>query len=150
VGGNKRKVGYMTEDDDFIRMISELQKKIEYDEEETYSKKVINEFRNPTDFGFINNPDASSQIKGPCGDTMRIDLKIKDKVITDARFWTDGCGASIACGNMLTKIIKGKTLKEANDISKLQLLEALEGLPIEHHHCTILAINALQKAIKNY
>ena len=63
----------MTEDDDFIRMISELQRKIEYDEEETYSRKVINEFRNPTNFGFIKNPDAFGQIKGPCGDTMRID-----------------------------------------------------------------------------
>ena len=66
------------------------------------------------------------------------------------RFWTDGCGATIACGSILTKIIKGKTLQEASDISSSQLLEALEGLPIEHHHCSILAINTLQKAIKNY
>jgi nitrogen fixation NifU-like protein len=140
----------MTEDDDFIQMISELQRKIEYDEEETYSIKVINEFRDPTNFGFIKNPDASGQIKGPCGDTMRIDLKIKDNVITDARFWTDGCGASIACGNKLTKIITGKTIPEASNITSDNLLDALDGLPVEHQHCSVLAVNTLYKSLKEY
>lgn len=137
-------------DDDFVKMLEELQRKIEYDEEEAYSKVVIREYRNPSNFGALENPDAFGKIKGPCGDTMKISLKIEKLKIKQAFFWTDGCGATIACGSMLTKIIKGKTLKEANDISNLQLLEALEGLPIEHHHCTILAINTLQKAIKNY
>jgi nitrogen fixation NifU-like protein len=140
----------MTEDDDFIRMISELQKKVEYDEEERYSRKVINEFRNPTYFGFIKNPDASGQIKGPCGDTMRIDFKIKDKVITDARFWTDGCGASIACGNMLTKMIIEKTIQEARNITSAELLLALDGLPVEHQHCAVLTINTLNKSLSDY
>jgi len=140
----------MTEDNDFIRMISELQRKIEYDEEEIYSKVVIREFSNPNNFGILENPDAFGKIKGPCGDTMKISLKIDKLKIKQAFFWTDGCGASIACGSMLTKIIKDKNLKEANNISNLQLLEALQGLPIEHHHCTILAIKTLQKAIKNY
>jgi nitrogen fixation NifU-like protein len=136
-------------DDDFVKLLEELQRKIEYDEEEIYSKVVIREYRNPSNFGFLKNPDASGKIKGPCGDTMRIDLKIKDEKISDVRFWTDGCGASIACGNMLTKMVTGKTLYKANNISNLQLLEALGGLPIEHHHCTVLAINTLQKAIKD-
>ena len=81
---------------------------------------------------------------------MKITLEIKNTRITNARFWTDGCGATIACGSMLTKMIKGKTLQEANDISSLRFLEVLGGLPIEHHHCSVLAINTLQKAIKNY
>ena len=150
MGGNKGKVGGMTEEDDFIRMVSELQRKIEYDEEETYSRKVIDEFRNPTNFGFIKNPDVSGQIKGPCGDTMRIDLKIKDDVIIDARFWTDGCGASIACGNKLTKIIIGKTLPEAESITSDKLLESLDGLPVEHRHCSFLAVNTLNKSLSDY
>jgi nitrogen fixation NifU-like protein len=137
-------------DDDFVKMVKQLQKKIEYDEEQTYSKVVINEYRNPINFGVLEHPDALGIIKGPCGDTMKITLKIVNGKIQDARFWTDGCVATIACGGMLTKIIKGKTLQDANEIPSLQLLEALEGLPIEHHHCAILAINALQKAIKNY
>jgi len=137
-------------DDDFLKMLDELQRKIEYDEEQTYSKVVIREYRNPSNFGVLDDPDALGEIKGPCGDTMKISLKIENQKIKQAFFWTDGCGATIACGSILTKIIKGKTLQETNDFSSSQLLEALEGLPIEHHHCAILAINTLQKAIKNY
>jgi NifU-like protein involved in Fe-S cluster formation len=137
-------------DDDFVKLLEDLQKKIEYDEEETYSKVVIREYRNPSNFGFIKNPDASAKIKGPCGDTMRLDLKISNEIIFDVCFWTDGCGATIACGSMLTKMIKEKTLKNAENISSSKLLETLGGLPKEHHHCTTLAISTLQKAIKNY
>jgi len=137
-------------DDDFEKWLEELQRKIEYEEEQTYSKIVIREYRKPSNFGVLENPDAIGKVKGPCGDTMKISLKIENGRMIDARFWTDGCGATIACGSMLTKIINGKTLPEANEITSSQLLDALKGLPIEHHHCAILAINTLQDAIKNY
>lgn len=137
-------------DDDFVKLMEMLQKKIEYGEEQKYPKVVIREYKNPNNFGVLETPDAFGKIKGPCGDTMELSLKIEKLKIKQAFFWTDGCGATIACGSMLTKIIKGKTLQEANNISNLQLLETLGGLPIEHHHCTILAINTLQKSIKNY
>ena len=145
---DKKKVECMSED--FEKWLTELQQKIEYEEEQTYSKIVIREYRHPSNFGIIENSDAVGEIKGPCGDTMKITLKIENNRIIKANFWTDGCGATIACGSILTKMIKGKTLLEANDLSNIRLIEALDGLPIEHHHCTILAINTLQKAIKNY
>ena len=103
----------MIKDKDFLDMVKNLQKKIDHEEEKTYSKKVIKEYRNPSNFGFIKNPDATGQIKGSCNDTMKINLKFRNNVIQDARFWTDGCGATIACGNMLMKMVKGKNLKEA-------------------------------------
>ena len=140
----------MNKDKDFEEMVKELQRKIDRDEEETYSKKVIKEYRNPVNFGFIENPDATGQIKGPCNDTMRMDLKIKSNMIHDARFWTDGCGASLACGNMLTSMIKGKNIDEANSISSEQLLEVLDGLPKEHQHCAKLAVDTLYKVIRDY
>jgi len=140
----------MSRDEDFEQMVKELQQKIDRRDEETYSKKVISEYRNPTNFGFIENPDAIGQVKGPCSDTMRMDLGIKDNTIQDARFWTDGCGASIACGNMLTSMIKGKNIDEAGSISSEQLLEILDGLPKEHQHCAKLAVDSLHKAIENY
>jgi len=140
----------MSGDGDFEGMVKELQQKIDRDEEKTYSKKVINEYRNPTNFGFIENPDAAGQIKGSCGDTMRVDLRIKGNVIQDARFWTDGCGASIACGNMLTKMIKGKTIEHALRIANDELTAVLGGLPEENLHCSVLAVNTLHKAIENY
>lgn len=140
----------MSENKDFQKLMREIQNKINIEEEKTYSKKVIKEYRNPFNFGFIKNPDASGKIKGPCGDTMRIDIKIKDNIISDVRFWTDGCGASVACGNMLTKMIKGKTLQEADKITSVELLKALDDLPAEHQHCAKLAVDTLHNCLSNY
>ncbi|EMR74628.1 iron-sulfur cluster biosynthesis protein, NifU-like protein [Thermoplasmatales archaeon SCGC AB-540-F20] len=137
-------------DDHFEKLLEELQRKIEYDEEETYSKVVIREYRNPSNFGVIENPDALGEVKGPCGDTMKMSLRIEDRKIRDACFWTDGCGATIACGSMLTKMIKGENLEEAADITSERLIDALEGLPEEHIHCSKLAVDTLQNAIENY
>ncbi len=140
----------MSSDEDFEEMVNDLQSKIEQDEEKDYSKTVINEYRNPNNFGDIENPDAFGEIKGPCGDTMKISLMIEDEKIINACFWTDGCGASIACGSMLTKMITGKTVETALDITSEQLIDTLGGLPKEHLHCTVLTVNTLQEAIKNY
>jgi len=137
-------------DDDFDKLLEELQQKIEYEEEQTYSKVVIRECKNPSNFGILDEPDAYGEIKGPCGDTMKISLRVEKRRIKDAYFWTDGCGATIACGSMLTKILKGKTIQEAKKYTSSELLITLDGLPVEHQHCPILAINTLQQAIKNY
>jgi nitrogen fixation NifU-like protein len=135
--------------DGFVKFLETLQHKIEYEEEQYYSKTVIYEYRNPSNFGVFNKPDLIGDIKGPCGDTMNIGLKLKNRKIIDARFWTDGCGATIACGSMLTKMIIGKTIKEASRITRNNLTKALNGLPEEHLHCSKLAVKTLQKAIKS-
>lgn len=135
-------------DEDFVKMLEELQRKIEFEEEKTYSKIVIQEYRSPSNFGVLEVSDAIEAIKGPCGDTMKISLRVEDGRIIEAFFWTDGCGATIACGSMLTKMIKGKTIKEAADITSMKLTKALEGLPKEHNHCSKLAVNTLQKVLK--
>ncbi len=140
----------MSKEKDIGKIIEELQSKIEYDEETDFSKKVINEYRNPSNFGVIKNPDAVGMIKGPCGDTMKITLKVENNIIVDVYFWTDGCGTSIACGSMLTKMIKGKTFNEVSTVTSEKLNDALDGLPENHVHCTVLAVNTLRKAIKNY
>jgi nitrogen fixation NifU-like protein len=140
----------MSKEKDIEKIIEEIQSKIEYDEETGFSKKVINEYRNPSNFGAIQNPDAVGMIKGPCGDTMKITMKIENNRVVDIRFLTDGCGTSIACGSMLTKMIHGKTFDEASAITSEDLNDALDGLPEDHVHCTVLAVNTLRKAIKNY
>jgi len=137
-------------EDELLKTIKELQKKIDYDEEQTYSKVVIKEYRNPTNFGVLEHPDATGLIKGPCGDTMKITLKIVNGKIQDARFWTDGCGATLACGSMLTKMIKGKTPREALEVSQKDLIIKLNGLPTEHSHCAKLAVNTLHKALEQF
>lgn len=138
----------MSKGDSFEKIIKEIQRKIEYEEETEFSKKVINEYRNPSNFGVIDNPDAVGKIKGPCGDTMQIMLKIDNGKVTDVRFWTDGCGTSIACGSMLTKMIKGKTIEEIFTITSEKLNDELDGLPENHVHCTVLAVNTLKKTIE--
>jgi len=140
----------MSKEKDIEKIIEEIQYKIEYDEETVFSKKVIIEYRTPSNFGVMENPDAVGMIKGPCGDTMKIMLKIENGRVVDVRFLTDGCGTSIACGSMLTKIIHGKTFGEASAITSEDLNDALDGLPEDHVHCTVLAVNTLRKAIKNY
>lgn len=137
----------MKDDQDFENLIKDIQRKIEKEEESIYSKKVVDEYRNPVNFGIIENPDSQGVFKGPCGDTMKIYLKIKNQKITDASFWTDGCGASIAAGNLLTKMIIGLNLKKAEKITDKQLLKALDGLPEDHEHCSELAVTTLYKAL---
>jgi len=137
-------------EDTFLRMVTQLQQKIEYEEETTYSRTVIEEYRNPANFGVLEHPDAIGHIKGPCGDAMKITLRLVNGDIQEARFWTDGCGATLASGNMLIKLIIGQTLGEANNVTSNQLLDALDGLPQTHHHCAVLAVNALRRAIENY
>lgn len=137
--------------DDYLEeMVKQLQRKIDYDEEKTYSKIVIEEYRNPTNFGVIEHPDALGEVTGSCNDTMKFTLSIEQGIIRNARFWTDGCGASLACGNMLISMIIGKRITEANRISYRQLLSALDGLPKEHRHCARLAIDTLHAATDDY
>ena len=138
----------MSKDKDIEKIIEEIQSKIEYDEETDFSKKVISEYRNPSNFGAIENSDAVGKIKGPCGDTMQIMLKVGNGRVVDVRFWTDGCGTSIACGSMLTKMIQGKTIEEISTITSEKLNDALDGLPENHVHCTVLAVNTLRKTIE--
>lgn len=137
-------------DDKLMKTIKALQKKIDDDEEQTYSRVVIREYRNPTHFGVLEHSDAVGLIKGPCGDTMKITLKVIHGRIQDARFWTDGCGATLACGNMLIKMMNGKTLHDANTITHTTLINRLGGLPKEHSHCALLAVHTLHKTIEQY
>lgn len=122
-----------------------------------YTKKVIEHFRNPHNQGVIKNADAIGQAGNPvCGDILKIYLKIrrgKDKkgggIIKDVKFETLGCAAAIAVSSALTDRAKGKTLDEALKITKDKIVKDLGGLPPVKIHCSMLAVEALRKAIKN-
>jgi nitrogen fixation NifU-like protein len=140
----------MKNNKDFEDLIKHLQQRIDEEEEATYSKKVIEEYRNPTNFGLLKKSNAIGKVKGPCNDTMKITLSIKNGLIKNARFWTDGCGATIACGSMLMKLVKGKKTDKARIISRDNLIKKLDGLPKEHLHCAKLAVDTLNNAIDYY
>ncbi len=134
---------------DLDKFVEEVQKEIDRKEAETYSKRVIEEYRNPKNIGRMEESDGAAKFKGPCGDTMEVYLKVKGGRIKYICFFTDGCGPSIACGSMLTQMARGRTLDGAADLSKEKLIEALGGLPDESLHCAELAVTTLRKALED-
>lgn len=117
----------------------------------TYSEKVMNHFSNPRNVGKMDDADGIGEVgNAKCGDIMRIYLKIKNDVITDAMFNTFGCGAAIATSSMATEMIKGKSVAEALQLTNKAVIEALDGLPPAKVHCSVLAEEAVKAAIADY
>ena len=116
-----------------------------------YTEKVMDHFRNPRNVGEVENADGVGKVGNPaCGDIMELSIKVSDGIIADARFKTFGCGAAIATSSIMTEMIKGKTLEEADRISNKTVIEALDGLPPLKRHCSVLAEEALKKALEDY
>ena len=116
-----------------------------------YSEKVMDHFMNPRNMGEIKDADAVGTVGNPaCGDVMRLYIKVKDDKITDAKFKTFGCGAAIATSSMATEMIKEKTVEEALQVTNEAVAEALDGLPANKMHCSVLAQEAIEAAIKEY
>lgn len=117
-----------------------------------YSEKVMDHFANPRNVGEIENADAVGEVgNATCGDIMRMYLKIdENEVIQDVKFKTFGCGAAIATSSMATELIKGKTVEEALKLTNKAVIEALDGLPPQKIHCSVLAEEAVKEAIANY
>jgi len=135
---------------DFDKFADSLQKSILQQMAETYSRKVMEIFLHPKNIGRMDKPDGYGRVTGPCGDTMEIYLKVKDDIIAEANFFTDGCGTTIVCGSMVTELAKGKKVEDALDITNETVLESLGGLPEADQHCALLAANTLREAIANF
>ena len=116
-----------------------------------YSEKVMDHFRNPRNVGVIENADGVGEVgNAKCGDIMKIYLKIENDVITDAKFETFGCGSAIASSSMATEMIKGKPVSQALALTNKAVVEALDGLPVQKIHCSVLAEEAIKLALKDY
>ena len=116
-----------------------------------YSQKVMDHFMNPRNVGKIENANGVGEVGNPaCGDIMHIEIEVKNHKIQDIKFRTFGCAAAIATSSMVTEIVKGLTLEEAEKITNRTVAEALDGLPPVKMHCSNLAADALHEAIKSY
>ncbi|MEW6374533.1 MAG: iron-sulfur cluster assembly scaffold protein [Thermodesulfobacteriota bacterium] len=115
-----------------------------------YTKIVLDHWMNPKNMKKIENPDGYAKFTGICGDTMEIFLKIEREIIVDCGFLTDGCGTTIACGGMMTEMVKGKRISEAMTVNEKKILEALGGLPKEDRHCALLTVITLRNALADY
>lgn len=117
-----------------------------------YSDKVIDHFQNPRNVGEIEDASGVGTVgNAKCGDMMRLYLEInEEQVIIDCKFKTYGCGAAVASSSMATEMIKGKTVAEAMKLTNKAVMEALDGLPPEKEHCSLLAEETLHAALWDY
>ena len=118
-----------------------------------YSEEVIDHYENPRNVGSMDKNDpsvATGMVGAPaCGDVMKLQLKIEEGIITDAKFKTYGCGSAIASSSLVTEWVKGKTVKEAAAIKNAEIAEEL-ALPPVKIHCSILAEDAIHAALEDY
>ncbi len=118
-----------------------------------YSKKVIQNFMNPKNMGEIKNPDGIGKVGNiRCGDVMHLKIKVNSKTnkIEDIGFQTFGCPAAVASSDVVCQLAKGKTLEQAEKITKDEIIKKLKGMPKVKIHCSVLGIDALKKAIEDY
>ncbi|MDD2561058.1 MAG: Fe-S cluster assembly scaffold protein NifU [Eubacteriales bacterium] len=116
-----------------------------------YSDKVMEHFSNPRNVGELPDANGIGTVgNATCGDIMKVFLRVEDGIIQDVRFKTFGCGAAIATSSMATEMVKGKTLEDALKVSNKAVMEALDGLPPQKVHCSVLAEEAIHAAIEDY
>ena len=114
-----------------------------------YSAQVLDHFQNPRNAGDIASPDASAQIENPaCGDILKLTLRVIDGHINEIGFRAKGCVPAMACGSMLTELVKGKTANEARKLTREELVTAIGGLPEASSHAAHLALDALKTALR--
>ena len=127
-------------------MLREIRK----DDTTEFTEKTLDYYRRKVNLGQIEDASVVYAYTGPCGDTVKLYLKINGNKIEDAKFEYDGCRASAASAAVLTELIKGKNLEEAQQITEEDILKELGGLPESHQHCPSLAVITLRKAIEEY
>ena len=118
-----------------------------------YSDKVLDHYENPRNVGSFdkNDPDVGTGMVGApaCGDVMKLQIEVHDGIITDAKFKTYGCGSAIASSSLVTEMLKGKSLDQAQEIKNSRIAEEL-ALPPVKIHCSVLAEDAIKSAIADY
>ena len=116
-----------------------------------YSEKVMDHFQNPRNLGKMENADGIGEVgNAKCGDIMKMYIKVEDGIITDVKFNTFGCGSAIATSSMATELVKGKPITEAVKLTNQAVVVALDGLPTQKIHCSVLAEEAIKAAVKDY
>lgn len=116
-----------------------------------YSKKLLDNFKNPKNYGKMKNPNGIARVGNPyCGDVLELAIKVQGNKITEAKFLTFGCIAALGVSSMLTELVKGKTIEEAKKLTPADIAKEVGGLPSIKAHCAVLGFEGLKKAIEDY
>ncbi len=135
---------------DFEVHLDELQQKI-YDQTlEAFGHEVFKRWKEPMHMGRMENPHSSSRLTGSCGDSVEIYLKFEKDKVSEATFFSDGCGPSVVCGSVACELVLGRDVENAASVTGEEILSSLQGLPEDKEHCAYLAAQALQEAVHNY
>ncbi len=138
----------MSQDDKLEEFTRQLQAQILERIKKRYPPAVIDHWQNPRHFFRMEHPDGYARVKGSCGDTMEMFVRMKGEMIAECAFQTDGCGTTIACGSMAAELTGGKTFTQAlAGVSSQEILKHLGGLPPEDVHCAQLAAESLRRAL---
>jgi nitrogen fixation NifU-like protein len=144
----------MTEDDrgeSLKEAARRLQEQIERDILAAYGPTVLEHWKNPRNFGLLENPDGYARVQGPCGDTMEMSVRMDGDVVAACGFQTDGCGTTVVCGSAATWLATNRTFVEAlGAVSAPAILELLGGLPQGDAHCAALAAETLRRALADH
>jgi nitrogen fixation NifU-like protein len=133
------------------RIASRLQERIDQDILEAYGPAALDHFQKPRNLGLLDDPDGYARVKGGCGDTMEMSVRVENDVIAGCGFMTDGCGTTVVCGSVATELARGRTLLEAlGAVSAAGILGVLGGLPEADVHCAELAAETLRRALADH
>ncbi|WP_320006166.1 iron-sulfur cluster assembly scaffold protein [Maridesulfovibrio sp.] len=135
--------------DNLDNLLSDIQQQCDNAAEEMFGGE-ISRWQNPAHARKMESPDAVGELKGSCGDLIRIYLKIKNDQIEEASFYTTGCGPSIVSSDMACELSMGKSIDQASEIDGEDILKKLGGLPEDKKHCAHLASSSLQEALGNW
>ena len=136
---------------DLEKFARQLQEQIMKQIRKEYSEIVIDHWQNPRNFSKMENPDGYAKVKGSCGDTMEMFIRMKDDRIAECTFQTDGCGTTIVCGSVASEVAQNKTFTQALAlISADEILKRVGGLPESDIHCAQLASETLRRALADY
>ncbi|NDV27899.1 iron-sulfur cluster assembly scaffold protein [Desulfovibrio sp. JC010] len=135
--------------DDLDNLLSDIQQQCDDAAHDMFGEE-ISRWQDPAHARIMENPDSAGEMQGSCGDLIKIFLKIENGTISEASFYTTGCGPSIVSADMACELCTGKTIDQASEIDGEHILQRLGGLPEDKTHCAHLASSALQEALGNW
>lgn len=137
-------------EDEFDELVRKIEAEVMAEAKNALGQKGFDRWRNPRFCGVLEGADSHARVKGVCGDTMEMFIKLHGDRVVEARYRTDGCGSSSVAGSFAAELAHGKTVEEVFDMTGADVLSAIGAFPEAEEHCAYLAVSTLQEAVNSY